>query len=242
LAELLRELRAREASLLAEAWARAAEMLPTRLDCGGVRLVVLPIGLDFRTERDTVYMDPIAAVALGLDGIGRILAHELHHIARYRLTGQNLTLMTPDPLDARATVRGVFGEWATWLEAEGIADCVSNVTQIDVRALRGIVEARRRQMADYAGLLSQALKRIRDESAKRTVALPELELLRGELRSLAHPIGARMAETILSTEGRAALVGCVGRPANFLRQYARHGPAGGAVEIEETLFDWVEAT
>lgn len=232
---ILDDLRSHEPRILATAWERARELLPAHFRTPEVRLVFLPLGLDFRTDRETVYMDPVAAVSLGLDGIQTILAHELHHVGRYRLTGENLTLMSPDPLPGITNASEVFRNWSSWLEAEGVADCVSNMTQTDFPLLHAAVETRRQQMAGYAALLESAQQRIGAAAHSPPAALADLEQLRSDLLKLAHPVGARLAEAVLRRFGRPGLIECVGRPEKFLQRYNDVASAEHLLEIDGDL-------
>jgi hypothetical protein len=209
--------RADEWAITHEAFSRTRAFLPTGATLGEVRFVIVPLGLDFRTEGQSAYVDPLAGAALGAGGVRTTLAHEFHHIARFRLTGEDLTLMRPEPTLPAPDAASVARYWATWLEAEGIADCVSNVTDTDVPALRSIVDLRRRQMADYETLLRGALDAFR--AADTDADTTRWVRVKRELLPIAHPVGARMAQEILAGAGRGALVDCVGRPAAFVRQY-----------------------
>src|SRR5271157_833629 len=216
---LLQDLRGKEAELLRSAFEKTREYLPESCRLGSVRLVFLPIGYDFRTDEETVYIDPLAALQHGLVGIRKTLSHELHHIARYRLTGENITMMRQDEGMRPRLLPDVFRKWSTWLEAEGIADCVWNITDTDIPALRPAVERRRQQMAEYQRFLGDALAQFHTELAGSAADGPVREAFRTELITIVHPVGARMAGAITSGLGRPALVDCVGRPGNFLRRY-----------------------
>lgn len=213
--EILRALVTDETDLVRSAFERTRPWLPPGTELGEVRLVLVPLGFDFRTDRETVYIDPLAAVALGRRGTRATLSHELHHVARYRRTGENLTLMRPEEDPVPETRMGLAAEWARWLEAEGIADAVSNVTQTPVEPLRRAAEQRRQQMDEYASLFRGATAHLRDTPDGAL----GWEALRRELHGLAHPVGARMAEAIAADLGREALVDCVGRPVEFVRAF-----------------------
>ena len=237
---LLRDFRAAEASWTTAAFEKTRSFLPDSCELGEIRYVFLPLGFDFRTDRRTVYMDPLAAVQYGPDGIRESLSHEFHHVARYRLTGENLSLMAPEEMRAPHHLPGVFREWASWLELEGIADCVSNAIQFDLPALRPAVERRRQQMADYGALLERSLARIRGDPGGRSPNPAEMVLLRKELLGLAHPVGARLAEEILTDLGRPALIECVGHPERFLRRYDTVARRRRLVGVDESLLGWLE--
>jgi Putative zinc dependent peptidase (DUF5700) len=235
---LLQSLRGTETELLRSAFEKTKEYLPESSALGNVRLVFLPIGYDFRTDEETVYIDPLAALQHGYDGIRKTLSHELHHIARYRLTGENLTLMRADARPHPTVRFEVFREWSTWLEAEGIADCVWNVTDTDIPALHQAVDQRRQQMAGYQTILGDALAQFRTGLAGSRAGGPALEILRTELLNAAHPVGAQMAAAILRELGRPTLVECVGRPDQFLGRYNEVAEARGLLEIDRTQLDW----
>lgn len=211
--------RSHEDEVVASAWSRAARLLPPVEAPRHLRLVFLPLGLDFRTDGETVYMDPLASVSLGLEGVGVTLAHELHHVGRFLVTGENLTLMEPYARGRLHGVPDVLRNWASWLESEGIADCVSNVTETDVPVLHDVVERRRRQLGDVPALLSDSLEKLGAALDQGPAGADALEELDRDLRALAHPIGAGMAGAIRSLGGTLSLVGCVGRPKVFLQRY-----------------------
>lgn len=235
----VRSFREHESEIVESAWDRAAELLPASAGPASVKLVLLPLGMDFRTERETVYIDPLAALALGLDGVESTLSHELHHVGRYLATGQNLTLMAPEPLDVGHGVPGIFRNWSVWLEAEGIADCVSNVTQTDVPPLHAAVSRRRREMDEHPLLLRQSLDQLSKAQARAPVTPEDLLELRNRLRNLAHPVGARMAEAIQSKLGRSALVDCVGRPAEFVLKYNQVARSTAGAEVGSRFTAWL---
>jgi len=238
IASLLRELEVAGPSLEAAAFARARELLPDSCAVGAVRYVLLPIGYDFRTDRETVYMDPLAALEYGRAGIETTLSHELHHVARYRLTGENLTLMRPGEERPARDVPGIFREWASWLEAEGIADGVSNATDVEIPALRAAIELRREQMANYAGLLEGALARLRRTLSDEMKDEGPRQSLRQFLLALAHPVGARMAEHVRADLGRESVIECVGRPDLFVERYNRVARRRELVEVDESFLRW----
>jgi hypothetical protein len=237
---LLDELRSREPELISGAFEGTRQFLPEGGSLGRPRLVFLPIGLDFRTDRETVYMDPLAALLYGPEGVQTTLSHEFHHIARYRLTGENLTLMRPHETHAPTTLPALAREWASWLEAEGIADCVSNVTQGDVPALREVAERRRQQMAGYGGLLEEGQTRFRRRDVRTPLERSDGEMLRKALLEVAHPIGARVAGGIVDGLGHRALVECVGRPDLFLRRYNSLATSRRWAAFDDALVDWLK--
>jgi hypothetical protein len=239
LRRLCTELDRAEARLKSSAFQETSALLPEGADLGTPRIVVVPLGYDFRTDRNDLYMDPLAALALGLEGIRKTWAHEFHHIARYRLTGVNLSLMRPDEEAPPSAGTALAQEWATWLEAEGIADCVSNMTETDVPALRSAAAERRRQMEGYGELLAATCARLRGELSRSPPRVDHLLKLRSELRGSAHPVGARVARAVLDEHGRAALAACVGHPAELVRRYeevaARRGLAVFDPEVASAL-------
>ena len=239
---LLFDLRARESEVVAGAIARARTLLPPSVRLDEVRLVFVPLGLDFRTDAATVFMDPRAAVDLGLDGVASTLAHELHHVGRYRFSGENLTLMRPHPTGSPREMADLVRRWAAWLEAEGIADAVSNVTETDVPILHAAVERRRRQLREYPTLLQDALREI-DRAADYATEtdLAGLDAVAGRLLELAHPIGARMAEVVLRAAGRRGLVECVGAPGRFVARYNAAASAAGVPVFGERFMRWLDA-
>ncbi len=242
LLSLLHDLNEEELDLTRRAFRRTRAFLPPGCELGAPRLVVLPIMYDFRTDQETVYMDPVAALSLGPEGVCHTLAHELHHVARYRFTGENLTLMRPEQGDRPKSPREVFVEWATWLEAEGIADCASNMIETDVPALRAAAAERRHQMVNYARLLSGVLARFRDLSSQPASSTAELEGVRTQARQLAHPLGARIAGEIMETFGRSSLVECVGRPGTFLTRYNLAVTPKGMDLIDDRFLDWLSVS
>jgi putative zinc-dependent peptidase DUF5700 len=232
---LLVELEARGPELVRAAFEQTCRFLPDGCELGTVRYVLLPLGYDYRTDRETVYMDPAVSLEYGLAGIQHSLAHELHHVARYRLTREELTLMRPDAVPPPQDLPGVFREWGSWLEAEGIADCVANATQFEVPQFRGAAEERRRQMTEYQTILEVALEPFRPEATAPDA--PGLVDLRQRLRSLAHPIGYRMAEAIESEYGSAALRTCVGQPRTFLTLFNEVARSRSLVEFPPSLIE-----
>ncbi len=185
-------------------------------------------------------MDPWTATSLGLKGVRVTLAHEFHHVGRYLVTGENLNIMDPLPPGHLKDVRSVFRNWASWLETEGIADCVSSVTETDVPVLHGIVEVRRRQMEGYGELLRGCLSQLASAEANPSIQAEDLEKLRSGLRDLAHPIGARMAKFIEAEQGRPALRSCVGRPAEFLQRYDAIVRERGEPEFGPHYLAWLD--
>jgi hypothetical protein len=219
---LSRDLEAHGDELARAAFERTRVYLPLGCAPGAPRFVLLPLGFDFRADRDTVYVDPLAALRLGYEGIRATLSHELHHVARYRLTGEDLTLMHPDRASEVSGARAVYREWVAWLELEGIADRVSNMTQHPIPELKEAAARRVRQMEEYETLLASALR----EFALRAAEGPSArwERFREDGRNLAHPIGARVAGRIETELGREALVECVGHPDLFVARYNQVAP------------------
>ncbi len=234
---LLAELERVGPGLVDTAFGRTREYLPPGSELGPVRFVVLPLGFDFRTDRDTVYMDPLSCLAYGPGGIRHTLAHELHHIARYRRTGEALTLMRPEEDRAPTEARAAFRAWATWSEAEGIADRASNMTEWEMPILREAIAVRRQEMDEYGTHLKDLVAAFGATSAPTGEGLRTLET---RARRLAHPVGARMAEAIERTAGRAALAECVGRPDRFLDRYDAAARELGRPRIPRSLRDAVE--
>lgn len=242
LESLVRDLGPREDELLRTAFERTRQFLPKESRLGPIRLVVVPIGYDFRTDRETVYMDPLAMLALGYDGIRDTLTHELHHVARYRLTGEALTLMRPEEERPLSNPSELFREWLTWLEAEGIADCAHNMVESDLPIFRDAIEQRRRQMAEFPSLLVEAQERLLDPRLESSAGASALEGTRVWVRNLAHPVGARMAGEILTRCGREAVADCVGRPGEFLRRYAEVARAHDLARVDPRLIAWAEGS
>lgn len=235
---LLSELRADESGLKGTAFEKTRELLPASTALGDVRLVFLPNGFDFKTDQETVYMDPLASLMYGLEGIRDSLSHEFHHIARYRITGENPTHMRPEVVHPPHDLREVFREWATWLELEGVADCVSNATDHEIAPLHAGIEARRRQMSEYEHLLAAALSHFRDPPGLDEPGVGDGESLRKDLSRLAHPVGFKIAERILRSLGRQVLVECVGNPGVFLRRYDEVAEPRGQVPFGPSLLGW----
>ena len=236
--KLLVDVRANEEALVNAAFERTRKFLPEPCVRGTIRLVFLPLGYDFKTDLETAYMDPVAAVQLGPNGIERTLAHEFHHIARYRLTGVNPTHMRPEEHPPPDNHRDLFREWARWLETEGIADCVSNLTQTEIPSLRAAIEERRQQMARYEELLDGALGEFRKVGTRPDGK--NLEVLRSHLNRLSHPVGYRMAGHILSELGRPALVSCVGHSDRFLESYNTVARAKGLTAVDPAFLSWTK--
>jgi hypothetical protein len=238
---LLRKFREVELPLTTAAFAATREFLPDSCDLGEIRFVFLPIGLDFRTDQQSVYMDPLAALQYGLDGIRRTLSHEFHHVARYRWTGVTLTLMRMDEERPPQSTLEILRDWSAWLEAEGIADCVSKATDVEIPALTEALKERRRQLEEYGALLEGALGRLRNALAGEARSEADRVTLRHELLQLAHPVGSQMAERIYANRGRPALVECVGNPALFVRRYSTIAREQGLVEFDDNLLRLLEA-
>jgi Putative zinc dependent peptidase (DUF5700) len=239
---LLQELQGRESELLHSAFEKTLEFLPGSCHLGTIRMVFLPIGYDFRTDEETVYIDPLAALQHGYEGIRKTLSHELHHIARYRLTGENITMMRQDKGQPTRSPHEMFREWATLLEMEGIADCIWNITDTDIPVLRPAVERRRQQMAQYQRLLGDALAPFHRMMTDSADGAPVPEALRVELLTIAHPVGARMAEAVLRDLDRPALIDAVGHPDHFLRRYNEVAKGQRLIEIDPRLVAWAERT
>ena len=237
---LLREFRESEGELIASAFEATRGLLPESCSLGRIRLIFLPLGLDFRTDRERVYMDPLAAVQYGLEGIRQTLSHEFHHVVRFRLTGVNLTLMRPPEVPPPGSPADSFREWMAWLESEGIADCVSSATQVEIPSLREGLEHRRLQMAQYGTLLEDALALFRTAVDGRAATAAGLEDIQRRLSGLAHPVGARMADYILTEVGRPALVECVGHPDRFLRRYNEVAVEKRLVRFDEPFVRWLD--
>jgi hypothetical protein len=228
--QLLTELRDRKLDVLVSAFQRTREYLPVGCEIGSPRLVMLPLGYDSRTDGETIYMDPVASVRLGVDGMIHALSHELHHVARYRLTGENLTLMHPGDQAKPGSAHELLLQWIKWLEAEGVADCASNMIDENIAELAAAREARRQQMVDYARLLAGMIDTIRDSGS--SAGGRNLEEIAAESRGIAHPVGARMGERIEREFGRSALVDCVGRPGMFLRRFEAVARSDDGSEID----------
>ncbi len=239
LRELVEYLQSHEAELTGAAFERTRRLLPEQCMLGTVRFAILPLAYDFRTDRESVFMDPLAALAYGPAGIERTLSLELHHVGRYRLTGVNLTLMEPDEEPEPDAPSDVFRSWAAWLEAEGIADCVASAVDEDIPALHAGIERRRQQLAQYRSLLTEVLDRFRQADRRNAADRSELRVLSQELLDLAHPVGAGLAGRILSKLGPTALTACVGQPELFLRSSDRVAPASGASPFGEPFLGWM---
>ncbi|HEV2316507.1 MAG TPA: DUF5700 domain-containing putative Zn-dependent protease [Thermoplasmata archaeon] len=222
--------------MVRESLVRTTRWLPTGVEPGEIRLVLVPLGFDFRTDRGTVYLDPLSALEYGTEGIRDTLSHELHHVARYRLTGEELTLMRPDAVSVPDDLAGTLREWASWLEAEGIADCVWSMTQLETTALREAARVRRDQEERFGSILRGVFDGLRSHPADADrSALPEL---RANLRQLAHPVGHAMAMTIERELGHDTLIGCVGRPRRFVEEYNHAASRTSRVRFEVDRFGW----
>ncbi|MGA7922428.1 MAG: DUF5700 domain-containing putative Zn-dependent protease [Thermoplasmata archaeon] len=204
-------------AILEDAFTSTRAYLPNGSSMGDVRLVLLPLAYDCRTDRETIYMDPLSSLTYGTDGIRGTLAHELHHVARYRITREDLTLMRPDARPAPQDVPATLREWAAWMESEGVADCVSNMGQFDHPFLREAVRARRDQERNYTSILTRIFEGL--PPCNRPVTPGELVQLRETLKELAHPVGHALAAEIEQTLGRKVLVDCVGRSKRFLERF-----------------------
>ena len=175
-------------AILEDAFTSTRAYLPNGSSMGDVRLVLLPLAYDYRTDRETIYMDPLSSLTYGTDGIRGTLAHELHHSREvpnhtrgpYSYEARRSAGASGRPGDAR--------EWAAWM-SPGVADCVSNMGQFDHPFLREAVRARRDQERNYTSILTRIFEGL--PPCNRPVTPGELVQLRETLKELAHPCRAR---------------------------------------------------
>lgn len=238
---LCRDLAAQETRLISSAFTRTREWLPSSLARREVRVVPLPLGYDFRTDGSTLYMDPLAALEMGTEGICETWAHELHHIARYWLTGVNLTLMRPEARTPPASCREAAREGFTWMEAEGIADCVSSIVQSKAPLLRAAVEQRREQLAHFEDLFRPIADRLVRAAGGTEASGSEAEALGSGMMRYAHPLGFRMADAIRSSFGGPELISCVGEPLRFAMRYGEAAARLGLPRLDSHVLEWLRA-
>jgi len=215
----LSELARSQSELLTPAADQAEEYLPRKGLVQHARIVLLPLKYDARVDASTVYLDPLLALRVGRDGVRRLLAHELHHVARYALTRQNLSGM-PSPR-RRLPVRWErrVRLWVSYMEMEGIADRVFDLTTFRL-AVHRRMRAERARITRRAPAELQRCQNIFLRAKRRgSVGRRSPEVRSEEPFSEVHPLGAYMAGRIQEAVGTAELARLVGRPGAFIRAY-----------------------
>lgn len=232
LRELLKELQHEEEIILERAFSRTREFLPRSTPLGEVSVVFVPLGYDARVDSNTVYFDPLLALLIGREGVTQFLSHELHHVGRFRMTGDNLSGMDLD-LGARMADHRTFVRfWVSLLEMEGIADQIFDLAQLQLPVHRARVEERKRVKEQYAEHLSHAQDALLERGEKGTVPRQDLAPIASQVLENVHPLGARLAGDILGTLGKERLVEGVGRPERFLDLYQEVARSKGLFEFD----------
>jgi Putative zinc dependent peptidase (DUF5700) len=231
--EIAEVLRTAGPSLYEAALDQTLEYLPPHFEMGNPRIIFLPIGYDFRADRESVYLDPLTALMVGKLGVRDGLIHELHHVGRYRLTCENLSLMRPDPRGPPTDPLTALRRWVSWLELEGVADCAWSMTRSEAPLYQSARVERLRQFDEYDRIIRDAMLPIAGPNQTSAANAPA-QFFDG-LRELAHPVGHRIASEILNDAGRPGLVECVGHPALFLSRYNEIASRKGLVTFPSEL-------
>ncbi len=214
---------------------RAQSLLPSRVRLERARVVFVPLDYDAMVDRTTVYFDPLLALMVGEDGVARILSYEFHHIGRFLLTGENVSGMNPKLDPRHLTWTGLVRFWASILEMEGIADLVFDVKDLQLPIYRPMMARRERVTSSYGQHLRRAerilLNRpVSSRAERRAIGRAVQVVLRD-----GHPLGKRMAETILVEFGKRRLIQSVGRPERFFRAYQDAAAQSGLFQFSEEL-------
>ena len=215
--------------------ARAQALLPVpvRLERAGV--VFTPLDYDAMVDGNTVYFDPLLASMIGATGVARLLSHELHHIGRFLLTGENISGLDPRLASRQLTWTELIRFWASLLEMEGIADMVFDVRDLSLPSYRRAMARRDRVASSYGPHLRRVerilLKRPGGPRAGPGAMGRAMQVVLKD----AHPLGKRMAETIRTEFGKQSLVRSVGHPERFFRAYQDAAVAARSFQFSEEL-------
>lgn len=245
LRDLMRALVEEQDDLTHRAFARTKKFLPSHVRVDDATVVLLPMGYDARVDYTTVYLDPMLALLVGQAGVSKLLSHEFHHLGRYAITGENLSGMSTRAESKLTDLPSTLRHWISLLELEGIADCVFDMTEFDLPVHRKMIAERNRVRQRYGRFLAKievALLRVPPTSGRPRSRSPAVQTL---LRSHVHPLGRRLAETVLTGLGRARLVECVGNPPEFLNSYQEVARKQGAFQFGPVLVarlqrEWAE--
>jgi Putative zinc dependent peptidase (DUF5700) len=224
-----------EQRILEAAFSRTRDYLPRGASSPGATVVFLPIGYDARVDRRTVYFDPVLAGIVGREGVVKLLSHELHHVARFELTGEAISGMGLALEPWLADRDGLVRLWATLLEMEGIADCIFALSEFDLPLHRRMISERKRVYREYAEQVSRVQKLLLRERGKKISLRFRRRVLAPLVLEHIHPVGARLAHEILNGLGRAKLVECVGRPELFLLRYQEAAGKKRLLRLDEGL-------
>lgn len=221
-------LRKQEESIRAEAISRAKAYLPEGVSFEKLNVYFIPLPYNANADHRGVYLDPIFAMDIGLDGLKAVIAHEAHHIGRNSITKERLEF-DDSPLDKLA-YRFVS------LECEGVANLVSEATEIP--EMRKVALFRTRIMGEFEkhlDLLQEVFLNLLHENITPREARI---LMNKSWFTTAHlaPIGIAMASKIEQTFGRAQLIETVGDTVAFLEAYQRVAHERAYYLLEEDTF------
>ncbi|OAA29432.1 hypothetical protein AT15_01795 [Kosmotoga arenicorallina S304] len=226
-AEILPE----EETIWNEVIERAREYLPENASFESFELFFTPMPRNARITPRSAYCDPLFALEVGKEGLISLCSHLAHHIGRGSIAKE--FDFNPDSINDLIVEKFVF------LEAEGIANCVSDARNLPtMNKLKEFRDKIEDEFSGYLDILQELyLGYHRGEYKGNLESLKEKAWL---LNSFIVPAGCRMAFEIEKAFGREALVKTVGKPLEFLKLYQKAAEENNLFLFEEETFEYLE--
>lgn len=210
---------------------KAKAYLPSNASFKSFELYLTPMPRNARLTPRSAYCDPLFALEVGKEGLVSMCTHLAHHAGRESVVEE--LEFDPD------SVKDLIVEKFVILEAEGIANCVSDAR--DLPTMNKLKEFREKIEDEFSGYLDilQELY-LGYHHGEYEGDLESMKSKAWLLNSFIVPAGCRMALEIEDTFGRKALVETVGHPLEFLKLYQKAAKKKNLFLFENETFSYLE--